>query len=536
MSIGKNVILVLLVSLVMGLGGSTLAASENDPIIRMDSSTKMEVDLGMMVEDLLPLLLEGLAEESEESMELASFLLDQVGLDALQLMKLESKQTKDRSTSKMVITLDPKKKDRLLHRLYTTPNGPCRFGSYVQKEELVMFMTLHNFKTYVDIILKFMASPDMAEIFGDLPIDEFGDLNFGGFAPRQDLVPLLSGELDFFVLAAEEGTEVTPLNAPYFLVLGSTDGFALRDKILELATMLGGEAGEGLATMIGSMEAETVGGFEVLEFPFGGAMAVSEEYLVLTLAPAPLREMLIRGQGGLKVPEGIEWVYMDGSKYGRYMDSLMDMTAGYSDEDDFETVLMMKAYSVLFDHVETEEVLVKSKANSLEITTEVNGPVITGLYKLMKVVLEELPAIMEMQRLKEEEDAALSEYQESISIMDDAMMRYAENNNGTYPEFPEDLEAEGYLEYLPLMGPMPAGEYMDGGYTYHVLRDEEGVPVGYFLFLYGGGPGTGFDVYTPENLAAEDRNFQIGRDGIPDGVASFCYDGAALAQGEEYFK
>lgn len=536
MSLRKNIIIVLFAGILLGLSGGAFAASENDPIIRMNSNTKLEVDLGMIVADLMPLLIEGLAEEDEESAAMMSFLLEKVGLDALDLMKMESKQTKDRSTSKTTITLDPDKKDRLLHRLYTVDNGKCNFGDKVQKNDLVMFMTLHNFSAYLDIILDFVASHEMSEIFGDLPIDEFGDLNLGGFSPRQELVPLLSGELDFFVLASPEGEAVSPLNAPYFLVLGSPNGFALRDKILEVATFLGGEAGAGIATMIESMEPEQVGDFELVEFPFGGAMAVSQDYLVLTMAPTPLRTMLTGGKGGLKVPNGIEWVYMNGSKYGQYMESVMDMTAGYSDEDSFETALMMKAYAVLFDHVESEEVLVKSQSNGVVITTEVNGPVITGLYKLTQVLLEDLPEIMEMQRLREEDDAALAEYQEAISIIDDAMTRYAENNNGTYPEFPEDLEAEGYLDYLPTMGPVPAGDYFEGGYTYHALYNEGGVPVGYFFFLYGGGEGTGFDVYTPENRESKRGSFQIGRDGIPDGVASFCYDGTALSQGEEYFR
>ncbi len=536
MSIHKPIILILLVGMVLSFGGNAWAAPENDPIIRMDSNTKMEVDLGMMVSDLVPLLLEGLAEEDEESVAMMSFLLEQVGIDALQLMKVESKQTKDRSTSKMTITLDPDKKDRLLHQLYTVANGKCRFGSNVQKDDLVMFMTLHNFSSYLDIILKFVASEEMSEIFGDLPVDEFGDLNFDGFAPRVELVPLLSGELDFFVLESPEGEAVSPLNAPYFLVLGSTDGFALRDKILEIATMMGGQGGAGIASMIESMEAEQVGDFELVEFPFGGAMAVSQDFLVLSLAPASLRPMLTGENRGLKVPEGIEWVYMDGPKYGQYMESLMDLTAAYSDEGDLETALMVKAYSILFEYLETEEILVKSQSNGMVITTEVNGPVLTGLYKMTLAMLAELPAIMEMQRLQEEEDSALTEYQEAISMMDDVLMYYAENNNGTYPESLDDLVTEGYLDYVPMQGEVKPGEYADGYYSYHLLRDEAGVPDGFFLFLYGGGEGTGFDVYTPENLAAEDVNFQIARDGIPDGVVSFCYDGTAIAQGKVFFE
>ncbi len=539
MTIRLGFIIILLTGIILGLGGNALAVSENDPVIRLDSTTKMEIDLGMMVEDLLPLLMEGLAAEDEESMAILNLLLEQVGIDALQLMKMEARETKDQSTSKVTITLDPDKKDRLLYQLYTMANGQCKFDSYVQKDDVVLFMALHNFKSYLDILLDFLAKPEMSEVFGELPLDEFGDLNFGGFSPRAELVPLLSGELDFFILEAPEdpeGEEISPFNVPYFLVLGSANGFALRDKILEIATLLGGEAGEGIALMIDSLEPEDVGGFDLVEFPFGGAMAVSKDYLVFTMAPASLRTMLTTGKGDLKVPDGIEWVTMDGSKYGQYMESAMSMTAAFADDEDFETALMLEAYSVLFEHIETEEVLFKSKSNSLEITTVVNGPVITGLYRVVQLVLAKLPEIIEQQRLRDEEDSALAEYQAAIGMLDDAMTLYATNNNGAYPEFPEDLLEEGYLEFFPMLGPMPPGEYMEGGYTYHPLRDENGVPVGYFLFLYGGGVDTGFDVYTSENLAATDEDFQIGRDGIPDGVASFCYDGIALEQAEAYFE
>ena len=535
MSVQKQFIVIMLAAISLGFGASAMAQSSGDPIIRMDSNSKMEVDLGMMAEDLFPLLLEALEAEDEESAAMASFFWQQLGLDALQLLKMESKQTKDNSTSKVLITLDQEKKDSLIYRFFTLPNGQCNFGKNVQKDQLVMFMTLHNFSSYLDIMLDFLAKPEMAELLGELPLDENGDLAIGDFRPRTDLLPLLSGELDLFILESPEGTVVSPLSAPYFLVLGSTDGFALRDKILEIASMMGGEAGGGIAEMIQSMEPELVGGYELLEFPFGGALAVNEDYLILGMAPAPMREMLTIGAGDLRVPDGLEWVYMNGPKYGAYMDSVMDMATAMSSGEEYETQLMMKVYSILFEHIETEEYLCKSRSGGLEITTEVNGPVMTGLYKLAYVMLEELPEIIEQQQLKDEKKSALEGFQDAVGMVDKAMMAYAEEHDGTYPEDPVQLYEEGYMDSFPLSGSVEPGQYMEWGYTYHALRDEEGKIEGYFFFVYGGPEGDGFDVYTPENLA-DPENFRIGRDGHPDRVASFCFDGTALEQADRYFE
>lgn len=534
MSHQKFVINIILAALLLGLGGSALAEAELDPIIRMDSTSKMEIDLGMMIDDLMPTLMEILEAEDEESLALFNMLMEQVGIDAMQILKMEVKQNKYQSTSKMTVTLDSEKSETLVHRLFSTPNGECGFGEYLNRDDLVMFMTLHNFASYLDVFFDFMAKPEMSEFFGEIPTDANGDFVFGEFNPRRDLLPLLAGELDFFVLETPEGPVGTPLGIPYTMVLGSTDGFALKEKILELATTLGGEMGGGMASMIASIEPVEVGGFEFSSLPMGGALAVNENYLVISMSPDFLKEALAAKKGDLKAPNGIEWIYMDGSKYGAYMELVMDMAAGMSQESDYESELMMKFYSVLFDYIETEEVLVKSQSNSLMVTAKVDGPVMSGLYQMVKLMVEELPEMLEQQRLREEMERGLKEYQDAVGMFDEGMMAYAENNDGTYPEDPKVLFDEGYIDSFPLSARIPAGEFLDWGYTYHLLKDDKGSHVGYLLFVYGGDEKDGFDVYTPENLL-DLENFRIGRDGSPDGVASFCYDGTAIEQVDEYF-
>ncbi len=533
MNLRTKIIITLLAGL-LGLSGLVQAQTPGDPIVKMDIKSEVELDLGLMMEEMLPLLIKAIGSEDPESVEMAQFFLDLVGFNALQTLKIESREKKDHSTSKMLITLDPEDKDGLIYQFYNIPNGKCNFNRYVNKDELVMFMTVHNFPAYLNIILDFMAKPEIAGLMGEMPVDENGDLVLGNFTPRSDLLPLLSGELDFFVMDSPEDEPASLLSTPIFLVLGSTDGFALRDKILEIVGIMGGEAGGGIAEMVESSEPETVGDFELMELPIGGSLAVSEDFLVIGLSPGKMKEMLTAQKGDLKVPSGLEWVYVNGPKYGQYIDSAMEMAGMMALEDNHETKWMMQFYDVLFNHIETEEILYRNVSNGLEITAEVKGPVTTGLYRMVYFMLEELPALIEMEKMKNDRKDALSMYQDAIYTLDAAMMVYAEEHNGTYPEDPMQLLEQEYIEVFPLDEAVPAGEYREGCYTYHTLLDESGAVVGYYLFAYGAGQDDGFDVYTPENIAAE-GNFQIGRDGIVDGVASFCYDGTALEQAEIYF-
>ena len=529
----RKIVVACLLAFMLGLAGPAAAETPGDPIVRLDNNTKIELDMGLMVREMMPLLMNALSDEDEEAAMMLGMLQELVGMEALDTLKMESKSTRDHAFTKMTLTLDPEMKDSLLFRMYTVENGKCEFSRYVKKDDLVMFTTVHNFPAYLNLMLDVLAMPELAEFTGDMPVNENGELALGDFVPRTDLLPLLSGELDFFILDAPGEAAPSPLAAPIVLVLGSTDGFALKAQILNIAAMLGGEAGMGIGEMIAAVEPEMVGDFELQELPMGGALAVSEDYLVISMVPGELREMLAAKKGDLKVPSGLEWVYLNGPKYGAYMDSAMDMAGMMGAQGGSETEWMMKFYAVLFDHIETEEVLYKSTANGMIVTAEVDGPVQTGMYRMLYAVLEELPAIIEQEKLKNGDSEALQASRNAIGELDSALTGYGMDNGGIFPEDPRLLVDLGYLDYFPLTEATPAGQYIEGGYTYHVLRNEAGAVDGYLLFAYAGGEGTGFDVYTPENLAAE-GNFQISRDGIPDGVASYCYDGTAMEQVNQY--
>lgn len=526
----KSILALLISLLVLGQIARTGAEEIGDPIVKLNGSQDIELDLAVMVDDLLPRLLAAAAEDDPEDAEMLGRIVDLVGFDALQRLTARTKQSRDHASSKFRITLDPDKNETLLYRLLTTPNRSCDFARYVRQDDLVLFVTLHNFPHYLEVFLDFLAQPEMAEVMGEMPLNSEGDLDLGGFVPRRDLLPLLAGELDFFFLEAPVDAPVSPMSAPYFLVLGATDGFALRDRILEIAGMVGGDAEGEISSMLASADPEMVGDFEMKVLPIGAAIAVNQDYLVIGMAPEAMREMLRAAKGDLRVPDGIEWAHIDGAKYGAFMESVMDMASMMSPEDPAEDEWLMEIYSVLFQHMDSEEILYRSRKDGLEGQIDVDGPILSGLYQMLPTLLDELPELM----AAEKEDEAKNAYRGAVGQVDEAMMAYAVAHDGTYPEDPTQLLEEGYLQDWPFAAETPAGQYSDWSYSYHTYRDESGAVNGYLFFVYGGGEGTGFDVYTTENVAAAGP-FQVDRDGTPDGVVSFCYDGVTIPMMENYF-
>ncbi len=522
--------------LVIGGAAEATAQPERDPVIRMDGTTAIELDLGIMVEDLLPLLMEALAAEDPEAASQVEMLVGHLGLEALRTLRLESRQTRDHSSFELRLGVDPDDRTGLLPRLLTLPNAACRFGKYVPQDRVVMFSAYHDVSGMIGILLEFLTNPELAPLLGEaLTIDEAGDLVVGGFTLRAGAAELLTGEMDLFLLDGPGGDPQTfPMNLPFFLVLGSTDGHALRDELIGLMADLAGESAGGMLAMIQSLEPETVGEFEVVDLPFGGSLAAGPDFLVLGLNPQALRELVVEPRGDLVIPDGVEWVYLDGPRYGAFMESVMGMASMMTPPEARQTEWMMDVYSVMFAHMESEEILYRTRKDGLEIRGEIKGPLMSGLYRMAVDFVDRLPEIIEEQQVKAAAEEALDGYREAVGLLDEAMMVWAIDHGGSFPEDPLDLLSDHYVEEWPLGSPVAAGEYEDWGYTYHPLLDETGTVAGYFLFVYGGDPGSGYDVYTPDNVAAE-GNFSIMKDGIPDGVVSFCYDGLAFDQMETYY-
>jgi hypothetical protein len=120
-----------------------------------------------------------------------------------------------------------------------------------------------------------------------------------------------------------------------------------------------------------------------------------------------------------------------------------------------------------------------------------------------------------------------------VGQVDEALTRYGQEHDGTFPASLDELVEAGYLDALPDLAPTPLGVYVDGGYTYVPLRDESGTVVGHYFFVYGVDENAGRDVFTPDNLA-EPEDFRVAKDGENDGVVGFSFDGVALEHVEDW--
>ncbi len=522
---------ILLACAIVCLGGVASAAPESDPIPRVDGTYDVELDLGVMVDDMLPLLIEAMEMEGDEDVEALRFLVDLLGVEVLDRLHVECRQKKDEAYGKVTLTLDTDEGGGLLGDLFAIPAGECRFGKYVSQDELIAVSVMHNLPAFLEIVLDLVARPEMREMMGDVPVNADGEIALGDFVPRRDLLPLLSGELDIVMLEGDEGASMMNwMQLPYLVALGTNDGPVLLETILGVASMMGGEEGAGVASMINEMPYEVVGDFELKVLPFGGCFALSEDFLVVGMSPDVLRDVLAGADGDLEVPDGQSWSYMDGKKYSAVMGDIMEMAAMMNPSGSQETAMMSGMYSELFAHLESETVLVTGSSDRLVIESDVQGSMMSGLYRMCLAMLEEMPRMIAAQMAAQ---MATQKEQEGVrgivTTLDTALTQYGLEHDGLFPAHPTDLVAEGYLDEFPLDTEVPAGQYVEGAYTYLPLYDEEGLIAGYFLFVYGGGEGTGHDVYTAENLAAQ-NDFVVDSDGMSDGVAGFCYDGLALEQ------
>jgi hypothetical protein len=524
-----------LLSVLVWFAAPAAAQTPADPILKMDSKSEIELDLGLMVDDLMPLLMDVLEVEGEEEAAQVRRILDLLGVQALDRLHMWSEQSKDRSTSRLEITLDESVDGGLLARKFAMEEGECHFARYLDRESIVMVSVIHDLAGHLEMLLDYMALPEVAEMIGEMPVDEEGELTFGDFTPRTDLLPLMAGELDIVMLDAPAGAAASPMlpiSVPLVLAIGANDGRMLRDRLVEIADSFSGEEEGGIGAMLEAIPVEEVGDFDLQVSPFGVALAASDEFLVIGMSGEELRTVLTN-DGDLKVPDGMSYMYMDGAKYGTFMGEVMTMTEAMSSEEVQENLWMSRFYTVLFEHMHSQTELVTSEPGKLVIENEVDGPLMTGLYRMVHVALEELPAIMRAEKEKEARREATAPLREAVGELDAAFIAYAEDHDGLYPADPTELVTAGYLEEFPLAMPVPAGQYVEGAYTYHALHDDAGQVAGYFLFVYGGGEGTGYDVYTPENLA-DLEHFHVGSDGVPDGVATFCYDGLAFEQMEAW--
>jgi hypothetical protein len=522
------------------LAGAVLAQQGPDPIIAVDARSDVEIDLGLMVDDLMPLIADALAasdEDGEDAQVMMRVLTEVMGIEALDRLRMKTRQGRDHLDLESTVSLDrDAAPDGVLARLAAIDDRECRFARYLHRDDLAMAVVVHDLRAQMEVMLDMLAHPAMAELMDDLPVDEAGELSMNGFSPRRDLLPLLAGEFDVMMLdMPTTRTAMAIPMPPVLLAIASTDGPALRDSLVAMVDRLAGDAMGGMGgmgAMLEAMPVQTAGAFEVVETPFGIAMATSDDFLVLGPAGAPLRDLLAEADGDLEVPDGLSWRYMHGPRYAKLMDELTAMAGmvpGDAASSDWLTRLSPTYLRNMHEQVE----LVRTDGDRFEIEGSLEGPAMTGFYRMAREWLADLPQTMAAERRERERRQRVNRYRAIMMKLDAALTQYGIDHDGLFPLHPTELVAAGYLDEFPLEREVPAGMYVEGAYTYHPLHDQDGDVAGYFLFIYAGGEDAGYDVYTPDNVDSE-GDYWLESDGDPDGVATFCYDGLAIPQMEAW--
>jgi hypothetical protein len=495
---------------------SVAATGVESPILVQKSQSEIELDLGMMVRDLLPPLLETMKLEDEAKAAKAQSLIDLIGLGALDRLRMVSTADERGSHTTVTVSVDPTVHGGLLSALLSLPPGEFRFARYVRPEDALLVASFESFAQGAGWALE-----ELTELEADGPFriaPPGADSSFARIAAdlQRDVMPLLSGEMDILLFPAdpEKASKIPPMA----LVFGSTDGARLLDRVFGL---MAPKLGEEQIAALKSMPAETVGEFAFHSLPVGWSYAVSPEFLIVTSDTARLRRMLTEPAGTLVVPPGRHYLRVD----GRFFVDMLTAktTAGKPSSPDAQ----LKA--------EVLQTIGKASAGAIEIFTtsepsrwmiemRQQGSMMDLQYAALREFLQVAPRMKALE-LREKR------YREAVALLDKAMTRYGEEHEGVFPKKLESLVKEGYLDALPDFKPTPLGKYVEGSYTYVPLRDEDGVIAGYFYFVYGVDPNGGFDILT-EGSVSDPGNFVAARDGKPDGIVSFCYDGIAIRQME----
>jgi hypothetical protein len=514
----KRIALGLLVVALLAAG--TPASADRGPIVRFESQSELELDLAMMVEDLLPVLL-GLEEaENEAWPEQAQSILELIGIPALDRLHVRSSTSARESRSRITLTLDPEAEGGFLAALSQVPPGRFRFGEYLDAGEAAAVVSFQNFSQGLKTLVELVAEAEIQELAPYVSMGADGTVSAWGVNLHQEVFPHLQGELDFILFPFRPGEK--PRGPNVALVLGTPDGPALRESLLGLVGKVAGADKEAELRGIPGENAGTFTFYPLSEKQFYG---VGSKFLLVTTDVERVKGMVARPRRGIRAPQGRQYVRLDG-------DLLLDIVADLAEaggpgakEEKLRAEILR---AVGEEPIGVIEIMSESRPHRIEMEIRQPSSILDLQYRVFKELLVHAG---EFQALEEER----GEYVKMVAEVDEAMTRYGQDHDGMFPETPQDLVGEGYLKAFPDLTPTPLGRYVEGGYTYVPLRDDEGTVVGYYLFVYGGGEGTGHDVFTPENVT-DPEGFRIEADGTPDGVPSFCYDGIAIPRVEAWTK
>jgi hypothetical protein len=511
-------LLAVLAAFLMPGGALTPALASDHPIVKYEGEAELELNLGMILDDLVPPLIQIIEAEDEIPPGAARTFLDLLGISALDRLNLTSSSDSQRHLTKLTVTLDSSKDGGLLGSLMAVPPGEMRFGQYLRDEDIVLLFSALQVNKRIETLADFLGRPEIRKMAPMIPPDPLAITAPYGIDLRRDILAEMTGELDMILFPLAEGQ--SPEVPGMAMVLGLKDGPAFREKLIQIATNI---AGEEHVSRFTSIEGETVGDYTFYPIWEGISYAIGPDFGIVTTDSARMKRIVTRKGGGLPVFTGHNYLRANGDLLLDMVNSALSMEAGNDPEAAIILDALRKAASEPVGMIEIKAVTGPGRA---EVELFESASILPAVYRVVRDVVQAVPKIVEMEQRRNELRAVVFE-------VDEALTRYGQDHDATFPESLEALVAAGYLGAVPDLRPTPLGQFVDGGYTYLPLKDDAGTIVGHYLFVYGGNPGGGFDVFTEANLA-DPANFKVGRDGKNDGVASFAYDGIALGHMEDW--
>jgi hypothetical protein len=504
---------------VMACGAWGTVSAAGGPIVKQRTESEIEIDLGMIVDDFVPPLLELAAADDEAAPEQIEALMSLLGVGALDRLHVRSSIDDKRAVASLTVTLDPSADGGFLGDLASIPTSRFGFGRYLDENEPVLVVFVAGIGERIRALEAMFARPELRQLAPMAPTDPLGLTAMWGVDAHADILPHLSGELDLIVFPCREGEDCEIPGAA--LVLGLTDGPAFRETLLDIfANILGPEVGDELRATPG----EAAGPFTFYPVMPGVAYAIAPDFGIVTTDPDRLKSLVGRRKGSFPSIEATSYVRVDG-------DLLMTMLSGLLEKagaDSPEAGIVAEILNVVGEEpVGTIEMTGRTGGGRLELEIRNPTSIYDAEYRLIKEFFLAAPELAAAESEPDELPAIVQE-------VDEALTRYGEEHDGTFPASLDELAEAGYLDAVPSIPPAPLGQYADGAYTYLPLRDDTGEVVGHYFFVYGGGENTGHDVFTPDNLAADPADFRVAKDGQNDGVLGFSYDGVALDHVREW--
>jgi hypothetical protein len=499
-------------------GAALQTAEAGNPIIKQRSEGEVELDIGMIVEDFMPPLIEMMTMEADMEPEKVQALVNLLGLSALDRFHAKSSINDEWVRASMSITLDPQMEGGLLGDLFAVQPGSFGFGRYLEGQETAMVLYSAGMVERIEAFNKLLGQPEFRELAPMVPSDPLAMTNMWGIDARKDILPLLSGEFDLIIFPCEDGEEcMIPKVA---LVMGLTDGPAFRSTILGLMENI---MGPEKAAELREVPGEPAGGFTFYPMWQGMSYAIAQDYGVMTTDTELLKKLVSSKPKKSEQKEATFFMHLNGDLLVGMLNGLMAQKAAESPETAYFSEILQ---AVGEEPIGSLEFTGRTGNGRLDMEFEHPASVYAAYYRMWKGMIAAAP---KMAALEAKQQGA----QGVVAVVDGALTQYGIDHDGVFPDSLDKLVGAGYLEELPDLVPTPLGEYLEGGYTYLPLRDGSGTVVGHYFFVYGGGEGSGHDVFTEENLA-DPTAFRVGKDGVKDGVPNFSYDGVALEHVEQW--